>query len=345
MKSMETNKMIVQPVNRIDANRYFLDGPHQRFPVCTQVTLNHGFCDSRCISCPIGQMKYGDASDAVNAEFHHKRRRHMPIEIFKRVADEVAKHPHAWLRLHARGEPLLHPKFVEMVKYAKQAGVKLVQSFTNAITLNAEKATGVLKAGLDVLECSIHGHTKTYEQLMRNGQFEQVRKNVIQFRKLRDTQGAKTRLVVSAVDQPLFQSEKEAHNKFWSQYADEVIYRPYHSWGDRITLECGAIPESRHACSQLWNRCTIGPSGKILVCFNSWTERDNETLGDLGKPDTTIATVWQSALFNRIRQDHINGDYSLTCCRKCKDWVGSAWGDNSYEKLLYIKLNLTDKSV
>src|SRR5439155_10129982 len=135
----------------------------------------------------------------------------MPFELFARVADEVAQHPHAWLRLHARGEPLLHPRFVDMVRYAKRAGVRVVQAFTDAITLDEAKARAILDAGLDVLECSIHGHTETYEQLMRNGRYEQVRDNVIRFRRLRDELRGRTKLVVSAVDQPLLQPEKDAH--------------------------------------------------------------------------------------------------------------------------------------
>jgi uncharacterized Fe-S cluster-containing radical SAM superfamily enzyme len=110
----------------IDAKLLFESQAHQAFPVCTQVTLNHGICDSRCLSCPIGRLNYGDATAEVRAEFYPKSRRHMPFEIFARVVDEVAQHPHAWLRLHARGEPLLHPQFVELVPYAKQVGVRLV---------------------------------------------------------------------------------------------------------------------------------------------------------------------------------------------------------------------------
>lgn len=328
------------PLTQLDPNLLFESEAHRAFPVCTQVTLNHGICDSRCVSCPIGRLNYGDATDDVRAEFAASSRRHMPVGVFKRVADEVAMHPHAWLRLHARGEPLLHPNFVDLVRYAKRVGVSLVQAFTDAITLDEEKARAVLESGLDVLECSIHGHEKTYQTLMRNGKFDRVRDNVIRFRRLRDEMGGKTKLVVSAVDQPGFQSEKDAHRLFWSQYADEVIYRPHHSWGNRIDGVCGAMPETRHACSQLWNRFTVSPDGKALACFNSWSEMEEEVLGDLTQPGTTIAGIWQSAIFENIRRDHANGNYSLPCCRQCRDWTGSSWGQNSYEHLLRVKLGL-----
>jgi radical SAM protein with 4Fe4S-binding SPASM domain len=310
------------------------------FPACVQVTLNHGICDSHCVSCPIGRINHGDASDAVKHEFRRSTRRHMPFEIFTRVADEVASYPHAWLRLHARGEPLLHPRFTDLVRYAKQSGVYLVQAFTDAISLSEEKAVAILDARLDVLECSIHGHTNTYERLMRNRRLQQVRENVIRFRHLRDDLGSRTRLIVSAVDQPEFQSEKAAHREFWSQYADEVIYRPHHSWGNRVDGIRSALPESRRPCSQLWNRCTIGPTGKVLACFNSWSEPDAEVLGDLSNGGETIAEIWQSARYAHIREDHAAGTYSLPCCRNCKDWAGSAWGTASYEHLLHAKLGL-----
>lgn len=327
----------------IDASALFESSAHQSFPVCTQVTLNHGICDSHCLSCPIGRLNHGDATDTVKFEFRRGTRRHMPFEIFTRVADEVAQYPHAWLRMHARGEPLLHPRFTDMVRYAKNAGIPLVQAFTDAITLDEKKAIAILEAGLDVLECSIHGHTETYELLMRHGKYAQVRENVVRFRHLRDTLGARTRLVVSAVDQPLFQQEKEAHRAFWNQYADEVIYRPHHSWGNRVDGVCAAMPEERHPCSQLWTRCTIGPGGKVLACFNSWSERDEEVLGDLTRPGATIASIWQSVHVAQLRQDHTDGNFTLPCCRECKDWRGSTWGQGSYEHLLQVKLGLRRK--
>lgn len=326
---------------KTDADTLFATDDYRDFPVCTQVTLNHGICDSRCVSCPIGRMNHGDAGDDVYAEFPPGSRNSMSFEIFRKVADEVARHPHAWLRMHARGEPLLHPRFADFVAYAKSKGVRLVQSFTDAITLHEKKARAILEAGLDVLECSIHGHSETYEALMRNGKYEQVKANVIRFRELRDELGCRTKLVVSAVDQPEFQREKDAHCAFWSEIADEVIYRPYHSWGNRIGDVCGAVPETRHACSQLWNRCTIGPTGRILACFNSWSEREEEVLGDLNNEGATIGEVWRSAKFGCVRQDHLDGNYTLPCCKSCKDWTGSAWGKNSYESLLGNKLGFS----
>lgn len=324
-----------------DATALFKSAEQQSFPSCTQVTLVHGICDSGCVACPVGRLTRGDATPEIEAEFPLETRDFMESAIFRRVAEEVARHPSAWLRLHARGEPLLHPELVPLIRHAKQAGVRLIQAFTNAIALDRGMAVGLLDAGLDVLECSIHGHERTYEALMRNQRFEQVRANVIGFRELRDARGGPTKLVVSAVDQPAFQVEKEAHRAFWSEIADEVIYRPFHSWGNRVDAPCGSVPRGRTPCAQLWTRCTVGPTGKVLACFNSWSERDEEVLGDLTDPGQTIRSIWTSARYAALRQDHLEGRFeSLPCCASCEDWRGSAWGSNSYEGLLGARLKL-----
>lgn len=104
--------------------------------VCTQLTLVHGVCDSRCVSCPVGRMRFGDASPAVVKELRAGGERFMDFDLFARIAEEVAGYEHGWLRLHGRGEPLLHPRLTDMVDYAKRKGVRLVQLFTDAIALD-----------------------------------------------------------------------------------------------------------------------------------------------------------------------------------------------------------------
>jgi hypothetical protein len=258
----------------------------------------------------------------------------MPWEVFEKAARETGQHPESFMRFHARGEPTLHPRFVDMIAFTKAVGVKTVQVFTNGVSMDETLTRRTLDAGLDVIEFSVHGHTQTYEALMGNNQFERVVKNVLRFVKLRDELDKPTRIVVSAVDQPGFQLDKETHRQFWTGRVDEVILRPYHSWGGRIPREAVDAPPQRHPCPQLWTRLTIGPTGKILFCFNSWDEDESEVVADLMDSDVTIAKVWQSERYAKARADHLAGDYTLRCCAQCTDWVGSSWGNNSYEALL-----------
>ncbi len=303
------------------------------FPSCVQLTLCHYICNCGCFSCPVGRLSQGDVQAHAQWQADGGKRLFMPWDIFERAAIETGQHPGAFMRFHARGEPMLHPQITDMMSFAKKVGVSTVQVFTNGLSLDEELARRVLDTGVDVIEFSIHGHTKTYSTLMGNACFERVVENVVRFVQLRNDLKKHTKVVVSAVDQPGFQTEKEDHRRFWSEYADQVILRPYHSWGGRVPCEVNE-PARRHPCPQLWTRLTVGPTGKILFCFNSWGEAESEVVADLLEPEVTLSGVWQSEAYARARAAHLAGDYTLHCCAKCRDWVGSAWGNNSYEALL-----------
>lgn len=306
-----------------------------RFPSCVQLTLVHYICDSGCVSCPVGRLNQGNSLAQAQWEAAGSARLFMPWAVFEKAARETGQHPTSFMRFHARGEPTLHPRFVDMIACAKQSGVATVQVFTNGMTMDEPLALATLRAGLDVIEFSLHGHTQTYAALMGNDKFEQVVANVERFVRLRDVLSAPTKVVVSAVDQPGFQAEKQTHRQFWAERVDEVILRPYHSWGGRIPRAEQPRPPERHPCPQLWTRLTIGPTGKVLFCFNSWDEAPAEVVADLMEPEATIAAIWQSARYHQARAAHLAGHYTLECCATCTDWVGSAWGQNSYESLLH----------
>jgi len=258
----------------------------------------------------------------------------MSWDVFEKAVRETGQYPESFLRFHARGEPTLHPRFVDMIEFAKAVGVTTVQAFTNGISMDETLARRTLDAGLDIIEFSIHGHTQTYEALMGNEHLERVVENVMCFVGLRDELGKPTRVVVSAVDQPGFQLDKEAHRQFWTGRVDEVILRPHHSWGGRTPCEVRGRSVRRRPCPQLWTRLTVGPTGKILFCFNSWDEAESEVVADLTAPGVTIAGVWQSERYAQVRAAQLAGQYVLGCCARCTDWVGSSWGSNSYEALI-----------
>ncbi len=305
------------------------------FPSCVQLTLCHYICDVGCLSCPVGRLNRGDPEARARWEADGADRVFMPWEVFEKAARETGQHPESFMRFHARGEPTLHPRFVEMIDYAKAVGVTTVQVFTNGVSMNEALARRTLQAGLDVIEFSVHGHSQTYQALMGSDHFEQVVENVLRFVRLRDELGTRTKVVVSAVDQPGFQPDKAAHRQFWTGRVDEAILRPYHSWGGRIPSQVVVDIAQRRPCPQLWTRLTVGPTGKILFCFNSWDEKQSEIAGDLMTGGATIAEMWQSERYAQARAAHLAGNYTLDCCATCTDWVGSSWEDNSYEALLH----------
>ena len=84
------------------------------------------------------------------------------------------------------GEPLLHPRFLEMVRYAKERGLR-AEVTTNALLLTRELATDLLAAGLDQLVVSIDGATaESFSRVRPGASLTRVVNNV---RNLHDLRG------------------------------------------------------------------------------------------------------------------------------------------------------------
>lgn len=289
-----------------------------QFPPLVQLALMHYICNSRCKKCPVGLFKRGEMGQDKTGEFNPKRRRFFPFELFPKIADEMTKYPWSILRFHGRGEPLLHPNYVEMMAYAKKVGVGTVTSFTNAILLDKEKTEAILDTGLDLLELSIDAFSESlYREFRGTDYFHRVLQNAKNFIKARNKRGnsVKTKVIVSAVDSPEFQPEKEAFKKYWLERADTVIFRPYHTYGGRLPPISVCQQEEVVPCAQLWTRFSINPWGKVNACFNDWA--DTEIVGDLNQPEATIAKIWRSEKFETIRKASLKKQSILKCCGTC----------------------------
>lgn len=287
-----------------------------KFPPLVQLALMHYICNSRCRKCPVGLYKRGEIGQDGTGEFNPKKATFLPMELFCKIADEMGKNPWSILRFHGRGEPLLHPNFIEIIAYAKKVGVGTVTSFTNAILLDKEKTDKILNARIDLMELSIDAFSEhSYREFRGTDFFSQVVKNAENFIKTRNELGDKTqtKVIVSAVDCPEFQPEKKAFEEYWSKRADKVIFRPYHTYGGRLPTIASCQSEEVVPCSQLWTRFSVNPWGKVNACFNDWA--DKEIVGDLDQ--STIAQIWRSDPFEVIRKKSLKENSVLSCCHNC----------------------------
>ena len=288
------------------------------FPTLVQLALMHYICNSKCKKCPVGLVNRGEMGVDKSGEFDPKKRKLLSFEIFRRIADEMGKYPWSILRFHGRGEPLLHPDYVDMIDYGKRAGIETITSFTNATLLDEKIAKAILNARIDIMEMSVDAYSeKLYRDFRGTEYFARVVDNVSNFIKIRNSMGnrTKTKVIVSAVDCPEFQPEKEDFRKFWEARADKVIFRPYHTYGGRLASISACEPTEVVPCSQLWTRFSVNPWGQVNACFNDWA--DKEIVGDLTLPEQTIAKIWRGKEFEKIRETSLSGRAALDCCKVC----------------------------
>jgi radical SAM protein with 4Fe4S-binding SPASM domain len=100
----------------------------------------------------------------------------MKFETFTRIVDELRGL--RALHLQGLGEPMMHPRFFEMVEYANAAGAS-VSTNSNLTLLTPARAAQLVESGLRHISISIDGATAdTYERIRTRAHFDRVVRNL-----------------------------------------------------------------------------------------------------------------------------------------------------------------------
>ncbi|MBV9439375.1 MAG: radical SAM protein [Candidatus Eremiobacteraeota bacterium] len=122
-----------------------------------------GECNLRCRMCPV---RYREARGAF-----------MPWETYAALVDALPALTE--MHLQGLGEPLLHPRFFDMVSYAAGRGVR-VSVNTNLTLLTPAKAERIVTCGLGWIYVSADGATPaTYERIRVDASWEKFSRNVV----------------------------------------------------------------------------------------------------------------------------------------------------------------------
>ena len=152
-----------------------------------------GQCNLRCQMCPIQFRQDGPP---------HGPPAFMDFDVFTRLIDEFPDLEE--LQLQGLGEPMMHPRFFDMVAHAVRRGIR-VGTNTNLTLLNARRAELCVTSGLSELHASIDGATaETYDRIRVRAHFERIVANLQRLVETRDRLGSETprvRMVVVAMRQ------------------------------------------------------------------------------------------------------------------------------------------------
>jgi len=282
-----------------------------------------GLCNLRCIHCP---QKYKYINKITKSS-----KAHMDFEIFKRAIDEIAKKEVDFVRITGNGEPLLHPEFLDFIRYARRKISIPVTITTNGQLLNTEMSEKIIDFKVDVIDISIDAFTKeTYETVRRKGDFCQLMVNIFSFIRLKKIKKSKIKIILSFVEQKLNNQEKNDFVKFWSPLVDEVLIRQQHTMGGKINAAINKIRLDRYPCPHLWKRIVVERSGALSYCPVDMFSKT--IIGDY--PHSTIEQIWRGLEYEELREAHVLGNYEKHIgCGSCDDWKTSSW-DLGYDTLI-----------
>ncbi len=137
-------------------------------PLPTYVQIEPvGQCNLRCQMCPIQFRQDGPPYGPPAF---------MDFALYQRLIDQFTGLK--VLHLQGLGEPMMHPRFFDMISYAVDRGIRVTTN-SNLTLINARRAELCVTSGLDTLHISLDGATaETFERIRTRAHFDRVIRNL-----------------------------------------------------------------------------------------------------------------------------------------------------------------------
>ncbi|MBU0536740.1 MAG: radical SAM protein [Nanoarchaeota archaeon] len=284
-----------------DIFRYKL-GWVSKTPYSVMIETNN-LCNLRCSMCSTKNSK--------------RKKGFMDMGIYTHIIEQCAKYGVKHIALHTVGEPLIHPKIIDMVKFAKSKGLFVLIS-TNGQLMNAKLSKQLVDSGLDMIRFSLEGYTKNvYEKIRIGGSFDKLVSNIKQFRKIRGEQKKPLMEINSVL---IKEDMKYAKNfyRFWRPLVDRLLFSIE---TNQASYSPHIIPDSlkkyfvnQNPCFLLWSMIAFTWDGKATACCIDFENR--LMVGDIKK--NTLSEIWNNKTYKRYRQLHMQGRfYDMPLCGAC----------------------------
>jgi radical SAM family protein/iron-sulfur cluster protein len=239
---------------------------------------------------------------------------HRPIdyELFTRVVDELADNGVYSIRLSWRGEPTLHRRFMDCVRYAKERGIKEVSTLTNALRLTPEMFEELVDLQLDWLTISFDGTGERYEEIRKPAKFDPMVEKIRRFSEIKREKGSRKPVIRVQGMWPAIEEDPEAYFNTFEPIVDEVSVN---SLLDYLYNDEEIQYLEDFTCPVPFQRLAIGSDGRAFMCVNDALGR--EVIGDANTQ--SISEIWNGPEVKRIREIQIGhrGVEELEPCRAC----------------------------
>jgi radical SAM protein with 4Fe4S-binding SPASM domain len=235
----------------------------------------------------------------------------MDFDLFKKIIDEIGGRVPS-LRLSLRGEPTLHPQFIDCIRYAKERGIQEVSFLTNGSKLSGDFFKEIMFAGADWITISVDGMDKTYEEIRQPLKFRETLEKLANMKIIKEKAGLHKPVIKVQSVWPAIRGNVEEFYDTLTPYTDLIAFNPLI---DYLGNDGNIVYIDNFLCSQLYQRLSIGSDGSALMCSND--EENTAIIGNVQKQ--SIYEIWNGENLNNKRELHKlrNGFMKMGICRKC----------------------------
>jgi len=232
------------------------------------------------------------------------------VEFFKHLVDQAVENGCKFLTLASRGEPTLHGRLGEMLRYCKGKFMELKIN-TNATRLGEDLSREILEAGVDILVFSVDSYFKEeYESIRVGARFEEVLGNIKRFCELKRSKPEyiKTEARVSGV---YLGQSRTRFADFWKEIVETVtLTDAVPRWN---TYE-NEIMDFSIPCSLPWERMYVWHDGACNPC--DFDYKSTLKVGDATR--LPLVDIWRGGAYQKLREMFLEGKrHSMSPCNKC----------------------------
>ncbi len=280
------------------------------------------YCNLNCPECPSGTDDLG------------REQGYMNMELYQKILDQAAQNL-VWLMLYFQGEPFLHRKLPDMIRYAKTKNIYTCIS-TNGHFLSPQVCKEIINAGTDRVIVSLDGaDQETYEKYRKSGDLQKVKKGTERLAEEKRKQGVCSPFIeVQCLVFKHNQNQlKEIKRMAYNLGADRVRFKSaqIYNYNNKSQLITNIPSYSRYIrkaggglslknnlknrCFRIWNSCVITFDGLMVPCC--FDKKGEFPIADLSEEHLNVA--WKSATFQEFRKQILTSRKSIEICRNCTE--------------------------
>ena len=280
-------------------------------PIIRQIEPTNA-CMMDCVMCPRKNMT--------------RKIKYMSLELFKKIIDQLKWNDNIWLL--GFGDPIMHPKIDEMIKYLVSKGIKTKIS-VNPKLLSEEMCRRLISSGLHTLLISVDGiDDKSYKYFRgKNANYKEAMQNIDNVLKIKKEENSNMQIHVQMI---LMKKNKHYVDKFKKKWDIEGVNRVLitsfitYSGSDPKIIEQGDDDtfsdkfktKKEQYCSEPFIAAVITVDGNVVPCCYDYNEM--YVLGDLKKK--TLKEIWNDKPARLLRRQVKNKTlYKNPLCKSCLD--------------------------
>jgi radical SAM protein with 4Fe4S-binding SPASM domain len=281
-----------------------------RFPLNLDIEATTA-CNLKCDMCPRTEMVKQHTMWKVEA---------VDYNLYTRLIDEGAAKGLCAIKYNFVGEPTLNPRLVDMIRYAKNAGVADVMFNTNGTLLDEKLSRRLIEAGLDKLFFSFDSPYREHYNAIRIGaDYDKVLANIKRFMEIRKEMNSHSPFTrISMVLMQDNHKEWEDFVELFSPIVDAVGYVDYLDQGGISNPERSTVKKTdknkKFCCPQLWQRMFVHPDGVASVCCMDLLREIKVGTVD----NNTVEEIWTGKAYQELRELHMTGRFEeIPTCASC----------------------------